>query len=66
MTADTIPLLTSQVYTDSDGNQKQTPWFEDQVDLVDRIAETGGTITNTYQRRGGEMWEIVAGERLPL
>lgn len=65
-TLDKAQALTSQTFTDPNGRQKQTPWFADQEALVDYIGSTGGTINATYQRQGGEMWEVVAGEKLPL
>lgn len=63
---DTIKTMTCQKYTDSEGFEKITPWFQETVDLVDYLAERGGTITGTFIREGGDMYEAVAGERMKL
>lgn len=61
-----VKTMTSQKYTDSEGFEKITPWFQDTVDLVDYLAERGGTITGTFVREGGDMYEMVAGERVKI
>ena len=61
-----VKTLTCQKYTDSEGFEKITPWFRDTVDLVDHLAERGGTITGTFVREDGNMYEMVAGERMKI
>lgn len=48
------------------GVEKLTPWFEDDVKLVEYNELYGGQILNTYGRAGGDMVEYVAGEKLAI
>lgn len=67
MTAPSQPktLYSFRIMTQK-GGEKLTPWFDDFTDLVEYIEETGGEYVNKYARKGGDMYEIVAGEEMTL
>ena len=67
MTAPIQPrtLYSFRIMTKS-GGEKLTPWFDDLTDLVEYIEKTGGEYVNKYVREGGDIYEIVAGEKMKL
>lgn len=67
MTAPAQPktLRSFRIVTDK-GIEKLTPWFEDDIDLAEYIEHHGGATTQMFERTGGDMYEVVAGERMKL
>lgn len=48
------------------GVLKFTPWLEQQLDLIDCVAEKGGTIKGVYHRIGGDMFEVFPTGEVPI
>lgn len=45
---------------------RYTPWVESKLDLVDLVAEKGGTVKSLYRRQGGSMFEETPVGEVPI
>lgn len=61
-----IKTFYSAEYETEDGERFHTRWVEELTDVVDLVAEKGGTIRSTYKKHDGKIYRNFGGQVIDL